>query len=43
MFNPKLKPILLAVIGVLAVSSSVYAADDATKIAEAKKVEEKKN
>lgn len=42
MFNPKLKPVLFAVISVLAVSSSVYAADDATKKAEAKKAEEKK-
>jgi Fe(3+) dicitrate transport protein len=39
MFNPKLKPVLLAVIGVLAVSSSAYAADEDTKKAEEKKAD----
>jgi Fe(3+) dicitrate transport protein len=39
MFNLKLKPVLLAVIGVLAVSSSAYAADEETKKTDAKKAD----
>jgi hypothetical protein len=31
MFNPKLKPVFLAVVGVIAATSTVYAADKAIK------------
>jgi Fe(3+) dicitrate transport protein len=36
MFNPKLKPVFLAVVGVIAATSSVYAADEATAKADVK-------